>query len=403
VRIERVELHHIALELVHPFETSFGRETVRPCILVSVHADGLVGWGECVAGAGPWFFYETVETAWHVLRDFLIPAVLGQEVTSPADVVALFPPIRGHPMARAALENAVWDLLARARGVSLAQMLGGARGRVAVGVSVGIEPSLGALLERVESHVAEGYGRVKLKIKPGWDVEVVRAVRERWPDLPLQVDANAAYTLGDMPVFRELDSLGLLLIEQPLHHEDLVEHARLQARLRTPICLDESVRSPEHARWALEIGACRVINIKVGRVGGLTAARRIHDLCAERGVPVWCGGMLETNVGRAANVALAALPNFTLPADISASARYYRQDIAEPDFVLNEDSTISVPTGPGLGVGVVPERLSATRLRHLAMSERACCVGSGSFIPRPSSSQSQATHTGDRPSSKVKR
>jgi O-succinylbenzoate synthase len=233
---------------------------------------------------------------------------------------------------------------------------------------VGIEPTIELLLDRVAQHVAEGYGRIKLKIKPGWDVDVVRAVRERWPNLPLQVDANCAYTLADAPILKELDDFDLLLIEQPLHHEDIVDHAVLQGQLRTPLCLDESIRSPEHARWALDIGACRVINIKVGRVGGLSAARQIHDLCAARSVPVWCGGMLETNVGRATNVALATLPNFLLPGDISASARYYREDVAAPDFVLNDDSTLSVPHGPGLGVRVIPERLAAVRLRHLALS-----------------------------------
>jgi O-succinylbenzoate synthase len=238
---------------------------------------------------------------------------------------------------------------------------------VPVGVSVGIEPTLDQLLDRVAGYVAQGYRRVKLKIKPGWDVAVVRAVRGRWPNLPLQVDANSAYTLADAPRLRELDPFDLLLIEQPLHHDDIVDHAQLQKQLHTPLCLDESIHSPEHARWALDIGACRVINIKVGRVGGLTAACRIHDLCAERGVPVWCGGMLETNVGRAANVALAALPNFTLPGDISASARYYRQDVAEPNFILNDDSTLSVPSGPGLGVRVFPEWLAAFRLRHMAL------------------------------------
>jgi O-succinylbenzoate synthase len=372
MRIERVELHHIELELAHPFETSFGRESTRPCILVAVGGDGLTGWGECVAGAGPWYSSETVETAWHVLRDFLIPAVLGQEVASPADVVAGFQRVRGHPMARAGLENAVWDLLAQAQGVSLADILGGGRDRVPVGVSIGIAPTLEDLLDRVGEYVAQGYGRVKLKIKPGWDVDVVRAVRERWPDLPLQVDANCAYTLADAPVLRDLDPFDLLLIEQPLHHDDIVDHARLQAQVRTPLCLDESIHSPAHARWALDIGACRVINIKVGRVGGLTAARQIHDLCAERSVPVWCGGMLETNVGRATNLALATLPNFALPGDISASARYYPAgtDIAAPDFVLGEGSTLSVPAGPGLGVRVLPERLAAARLRHLACSAR---------------------------------
>jgi len=369
MKIELIELHYIDMPLVHPFETSFGREVTRPCILVAVHAEGLTGWGECTAHSGPWYSSETIETAWHVLRDFLIPEVLEQEVESPADVVTRFKRVRGHPMARAGLENAVWDLLAQAQGVSLAAMLGGERDRVAVGVSVGIEPTRDELLDRVAGYVAEGYRRVKLKIKPGWDIEAVRAVRERWPGLLLQVDANSAYTLDDASLLRELDQFDLLLIEQPLHHDDIVDHAQLQRQLRTPVCLDESIQSPEHARWALDIGACRVINIKVGRVGGLTAARQIHDLCSERDVPVWCGGMLETNLGRAANVALATLPNFTLPGDISASARYYEQDIAGPNFVLNDDSTIPVPTGPGLGVRVVPERLTAVRLRYLALAD----------------------------------
>ena len=369
MKIERVELHHVDMPLVHPFETSFSREYTRPCILVAVHAGGLVGWGECTASGGPWYSSETIETAWHVLRDFLAPALLEQEVAAPADVVARFERVRGHAMARAALENAVWDLLAGERGVSLAAMLGSRRERVPVGVSVGIEPSLPELLERVALYVAAGYARVKLKIKPGWDVAVVRAVRGRWPDLRLQVDANSAYTPDDAPLLRELDPFDLLLIEQPLHHDDIVEHAQLQKQIRTPLCLDESIHSPEHARWALDIGACRVINIKVGRVGGLTAAQQIHDLCAARGVPVWSGGMLETNLGRAANVALAALPNFSLPGDISASARYYRQDIAEPNFSLNPDSTLSVPGGPGLGVRIIPGRLAAFRLRHLALPD----------------------------------
>ena len=369
MKIERVELHYVDMPLVHPFETSFGREITRPCILVAVRAEGLTGWGECTAHSGPWYSSETIETAWHVLRDFLIPELLGQEVGSPTDVVASFTRVRGHPMARAALENGVWDLLAQGQKVSLAGMLGGVREQVPVGVSVGIEPTLDELLDRVARHIAEGYARIKLKIKPGWDIDVVRVVRERWPDLRLQVDANSAYTLEDASLLRELDQFDLLLIEQPLHHDDIVDHARLQKQLRTPLCLDESIHSPEHARWALDIEACRVINIKVGRVGGLTAARQIHDLGAARGVPVWCGGMLETNVGRAANVALATLPNFTLPGDISASARYYRQDIAEPNFALNDDSTLSIPTGPGLGVRVIPERLSAVQLRHLVLPE----------------------------------
>jgi O-succinylbenzoate synthase len=329
--------------------------------------------------AEPWYSYETIETAWHVLRDFLVPRVLGWEVSSPLDVPTRFRRVRGHPMARAALENAIWDLLARVHGMPLADLLvdqlsesrlGQSEGlcrrnRVPVGVSLGIERSVGALLDKLGQRVDEGYGRVKLKIKPGWDVEVLQAVRERWPDLPLQVDANAAYTLLDAPVLRELERFDLLLIEQPFHHDDILDHAKLQAQLHTPLCLDESIHSPEHARWALEIHACRVINIKVGRVGGLAAAMEIHDLCQEHGVPVWCGGMLETNVGRAANVALASLPNFTLPGDISASARYYRRDVATPDFVLGDDSTLRVPSDPGLGVCVDRERLADVRQRHL--------------------------------------
>ncbi len=365
--IERIHLHHIQLPYVHPFETSFGREQHREAILVAVESDGLLGWGECVAGSGPWYSYETMGTAWHVLVDYLAPALLGQEIGQPEQVAPRFSRVRGHAMARASLENAVWDLLGRAQGLSLATMLGGVRRAVAVGVSVGIEPTLEELLAQVEGYVAAGYARVKLKIKPGWDVQVVRAVRERWPDLALQVDANSAYTLADAARLAELDAFDLLLIEQPLHHEDMVDHAVLQMQLKTPICLDESIHSPEHARWALDIGACRIINIKVGRVGGFSAARQIHDLCAARGVPVWCGGMLETNVGRAGNLALAALPNFTLPGDISASARYFHHDIAAPDFTLNADSTISVPAGPGTGVEILPERLAAARLRYLAL------------------------------------
>jgi O-succinylbenzoate synthase len=323
--IHRIHLHHISLPYVHPFETSFSRELSREAILVAVESDGLLGWGECVAGRGPWYSYETIGTAWHVLVDFLAPALLGQQIDQPSDVVARFSRVRGHAMARASLENALWDLFGRAQGRSLGEMLGGVRPAVPVGVSVGIEPTLEELLAQVEGYVAAGYARVKLKIKPGWDVQVVRAVRERWPDLALQVDANSAYTLADAARLAELDPFDLLLIEQPLHHDDMVDHAVLQRQLRTPICLDESIHSPQHARWALDIGACQIINIKVGRVGGFSAALQIHDLCAERGAPVWCGGMLETNVGRAGNLALAALPNFTLPGDISASARYFHQ------------------------------------------------------------------------------
>lgn len=367
MKIEQIELHLIEMPLVHPFETSFGRETLRPCVLVSVSSSGLTGWGECVAGSGPWYAYETVHTAWHVLRDYLIGLVLGQEISDPRAVPVLFERVRGHPMARAALENAIWDLLARAQEVSLASMLGGNRSSVPVGVSVGLEATTDALLAQVAGFVERGYMRVKLKIKPGQDVQIVRAVRERYPDLLLQVDANAAYTLADAPIFEELDQYNLLLIEQPLDHDDLVDHAALQRRIKTPICLDESIQSPAHARWALQLGACRVINIKVGRVGGLTAALAIHDLCAAQGVPVWCGGMLETNIGRAGNLALASKQNFVLPGDISESARYYAEDIATPDFCLNADSTVTVPSGVGLGVEITADRLAAYRRQHMVI------------------------------------
>ncbi len=359
LKIDSITLHHIELPLISPFETSFGVEVNRPCIIVELQAEGFTGWGECVAAEGPWYSYETIGTAWHVIEDFLAPLLLGKEITTPEDLVSRFAPIRGHAMARAAVEAAYWDVLAQLRGVSFAAAIGAVRDRVAVGVSVGIEKTMEAQLASVAGFVDAGYQRVKLKIKPGWDVAMVRAVRERWPDILLQVDANSAYTLEDVDIFRAMDDLNLLLIEQPLNHDDIVDHAKLQKHLRTPICLDESIHSPEHARWALDIDAGRVINIKVGRVGGVTAARQIHDLCMQRGIPVWCGGMLETNVGRAANLALAALPNFTLPGDISASARYYHEDIATPNFVLNDDSTISVPAGVGCGVQIIPERLLA--------------------------------------------
>jgi len=364
MRIERIELYRICLELVTPFETSFGRMEGRQFILLALHNAEFTGWGECTTQLGPWYSAETTETAWHILSDFLAPQVLGEDIAYPSDFAGRFDRIRGHQMAKAALENAFWDVFAQAQGVSLAGLLGGTVDRVRVGVSIGIKPGLGDLVDTVARRVDEGYGRIKLKIKPGWDVDVVRAVRDRWPALPLQVDANCAYTPEHTAILKDLDEYELIAIEQPFHHDDLVDHSRLQSQIRTPICLDESIQSPEHARWALDIGACRVINIKVGRVGGLSAARQIHNMCAERGVPVWCGGMLETNVGRATNVAISSLPNFTLPNDISASVRYYRQDIAEPNFDLQDDSTLAVPVGPGLGVTVDTERLESLQDRH---------------------------------------
>lgn len=357
MRIERIELRTIRMELVHPFETSFGTESARHAIIVRIDGEGLTGYGECVAGLGPWYSYETVGTSLHILREYLAPRLIGQDVRSPEEVGGRFSGIRGHSMAKAGLEFAVWDLLAQIAGQPLARFLGGQRDRVDSGVSIGIQPSLDALLERIDGFLAQGYRRVKLKIKPGWDVDVVPAVRERFPDVPLMVDANSAYSLEDLDVFQRLDNLGLLMIEQPLGYDDIYEHSKLQARLQTPLCLDESIHTARDARWALEIGSCGVINIKPGRVGGLTEARRIHDLCEDRGVPVWCGGMLETGIGRAHNVALATLPNFRLPGDLSASDRYYVRDVIDPPFALNPDGTLTVPSGPGIGVSVNHELL----------------------------------------------
>jgi O-succinylbenzoate synthase len=337
----------------------------RPCILVAVYSEGLIGWGECVAHSDPSYSYETIDTAWHVLADFLIPAVLGQEIESPQQVTGHFEWVRGHPMAKAGLENAVWDLLAKARGVSLSAMLGGQRDRVEVGVSVGIQPTLAGLVERVDRFIDQGYRRIKMKIEPGWELEPLTAVRERHPDIKLMADANSAFTLEHTSLFQKMDALKLLMIEQPLHYDDIADHAKLQAQVETPICLDESIHSPLQARWALEIKACRIINMKVGRVGGLSNALAIHDMCVEAGIPLWCGGMLETGVGRAANLHLATLPNFTLPGDISATERYYAEDIAAPDFQLNSaDSTITVPAGPGLGVEVLLSRVEKMRVKH---------------------------------------
>ncbi len=364
MRVERVELRLIEMELKEPFETSFGREEKRPAIIVSAMGDGLVGYGECVAGSGPWYSYETVKTAWHVLSDFLIPGVLHQKFSYPEELRLPWERIRGHPMAKAGLEAAIWDLFAKAQEISLAKLLGGVKDRVASGISIGIQSNIRALLEAIERSLERGYRRVKLKIKPGWDLQIIKSVRAHFQG-PLMVDANAAYSLEDLPLFKGLDELNLMMIEQPFSYEDLVDHAELQRQIRTPLCLDESIRSPEDARRALQLGSCRIINIKPGRVGGLAHAKRIHDGCQAKRVPVWCGGMLETGIGRAHNVALASLPGFTLPNDLSASDRYYRQDIIEPPFVLNSDGTLSVPQGPGIGVEV-----NARRLEHVTLEKR---------------------------------
>ncbi len=359
--INRIELHHISLPLVHPFQTSMGEERLRPIIITAVFtSDGLVGYGECVAMSGPWYTSETVETAWHILHSYLAPALLGFELDPehPERLPALFGRVRGHQMAIAGLECALWDLAAKMRGVSLARLLGGHKTRVSVGVSIGIQPTIDDLLRRVDSFVTAGYRRVKVKIKPGWALEPLRAVRQAYPDLQLMADANSAFTLADVPLLQALDPLHLLMIEQPLAWHDIADHAQLQRQIATPICLDESIQRPADVQLAVALGACQVINVKVGRVGGITAVQRIHTLAQENGLALWCGGMLEAGVGRATNLHLASLPGFTLPSDISASDRYYAQDIAVPTFALNaEDSTLTVPTQPGIGVTILPEML----------------------------------------------
>lgn len=364
MKIESITLHHISMPLVAPFETSFGRETDRQCIIITLQAEGLIGYGECVATRDPGYNYETTGTAWHIIKDFIAPLLLGQNIQDAQDFQARVESIRGHYLAKAGVEMALWDLLGKRDGKSLKEMFRGTLARVEVGVSIGIQESASALVRSVDSYLEQGYDRVKIKIKPGREVDETFAVRAAYPNLRLQVDANSAYTLESAQILKAIDDLNLLLIEQPLFEDDIWDHRLLQAEFKTPICLDESVVSPRHARYALEMGACRIINIKAGRVGGLSQGIAIHDFCIAQNVPVWCGGMLETNIGRASNLALASLPGFILPGDISASDRYYHRDITNESFVLNDDSTITVPNGPGLGV-----TMNADALKEFTLSE----------------------------------
>jgi O-succinylbenzoate synthase len=351
------------MTLVAPFVTSMGVETDEEHIIVRVEGEGLSGWGESVAEGTPFYSYETVHTAWHILRDFLIPAIVGRDLESVETALGLWSHVRGHRMAKAGLEAALWDLFARAEGKSLAAMLKGTRAHIPVGVSIGIQSSPRDLVTRVTGYLQEGYQRIKIKIAPGHDIALVKAIRAAYPDIQLQVDANSAYTLNDIDLFRAMDPHHLLLIEQPLGYDDIYEHSKLQRALSTPICLDESIHSLADAQAAIELDSCRVINIKPGRVGGFTESKRIHDYCVAQGIPVWHGGMLESGIGRAGNVALASLPGFTLPGDISASKRYYTEDIVDPPFVVAPDGTMVVPTAPGIGVQVVMDRLERVTVR----------------------------------------
>jgi o-succinylbenzoate synthase len=367
VRIREIDIRLVEIPLVRPFRVSFGTSTGKQCVIARIVADDVEGWGECVADDGyPGFSGEWNEGVWTLLHDVLAPALLDDDVSTDT-VEERLRFVRGNPMAKATLIDAVVDAELRANGVSLAGFLGADKPAVACGVSIGIADSVDELRARVDEHLGEGYRRIKLKIMPGVDVDRVAAIRADHPDILLSVDANAAYSLDDVDVFRQLDAFDLLMVEQPLHHEDLVQHAALQVQMRTPICLDESIRSAADAAAAIHLGSCGIVNIKQGRVGGVLEARRVHDVAANAGVPVWCGGMLETGIGRATNLALAALPNFTLPGDTSASARYFTEDLTDP-FLLNADGTMDVPTGAGIGVVPIPQRLEACTVRSATIS-----------------------------------
>lgn len=367
MKIEKIELRLIRLPLVHFFETSFGRVYDRQFVLVTVSGGGAHGYGECVAQDGPYYSSETNETAWHVLSQFIAPSILGVEFLHPQDVFTALGAIRGHNMAKAAVEMAAWDLYARQAGLPLYRVLGGERTVVEAGVSIGIQDSLSQLVEKVESELSAGYRRIKIKIKPGWDIEAVDTVRTHCGEIPLMVDANAAYQLSDASHLAKLDRYGLMMIEQPLGYDDLLDHARLQKELQTPICLDESIKTVATASAALDVEACRIINIKAGRVGGYTESIKVHDLCQERSIPVWCGGMLESGIGRAHNIHLSTLQNFVLPGDVAASARYYEPDLIEPGIMVDPKGRIVVPGGPGLGVNVMTDRVERVTERQIVL------------------------------------
>jgi len=364
MRLRKLTLREIHLPLVDPFQTSFDTATLRRILLLEADVDGVIGWGESTAGEDPYYCYETVETAWHILRDYLWPVLKGRELSSAADVWDLLARVRGHNMAKAGLEIALWDAEAKQLNLPLAKRLGGTRAEISCGVSIGIQPSIAELVAKVEKELAAGFQRIKIKIKPGWDLEPVRALRERFPRIRLMVDANSAYTLADAAHLKQLDAFYLIMIEQPLGWDDIYSHVQLQRQLDTPICLDECIHGVEHAQSAIETGACRIINIKLGRVGGHTPARRIHDLCQSKGVPVWCGGMLESGIGRAHNIAMSTLENFSLPGDVSASRRYWQADIIQPEVEVSKQGTIRVPAAPGIGYVPCLERIESLTHRR---------------------------------------
>jgi o-succinylbenzoate synthase len=352
MKIEKVTLRHCQMELKAPFTTSFGTLQTKDFILVEAEdSQGVVGWGESVAFAAPWYSEETLKTNWHILEDFLIPLLFQAPIDHPSELTQRFSPIRKNNMAKAALEGAIWDIYSQREGLSLSRALGGSKSEIEVGISIGIQSSIKNLLNLIEEYTTQGYRRMKIKIKPGWDIEVLKQVRWNFPEVPLMADANSAYTLADLETLKALDEFNLTMVEQPLASDDIIDHAKLQANLITPICLDESIHSVEDARKAIELGSCKIINIKIGRVGGLWEAKAIHDLCREQAVPVWCGGMLEAGVGRAHNIAITTLDNFVLPGDTAASSRYWEEDIIEPEVTVH-NGLITVPIQAGIGYAV---------------------------------------------------
>ncbi|UOF90654.1 o-succinylbenzoate synthase [Fodinisporobacter ferrooxydans] len=365
MRIERIELQLLKMPLKSPFTTSFGSLWEKHFILVSAHGEGVTGYGESTAMPFPFYNEETTDTVWYMLENFLIPALRHVELFHPDELEPVFANIRRNFMAKAALEGAIWDLYCKQQGIPLSRALGGTKTEIAVGVSIGIQPTTKQLLETVEKHLAEGYKKIKIKIKPGYDVEPIRAIRKQFgADVPLMADANSAYSLDDVPLLQQLDEYGLLMIEQPLSHDDIIDHARLQAQLQTPICLDESIHTVADARKAVELCSCKIINIKIGRVGGLTAAKRIHDYCQEQNVPVWCGGMLEAGVGRAHNIAITSLSNFSIPGDTSASNRYWQEDLVEPAIDFVRPGYLAVPGRAGIGYTLRPQVIQKYLLKE---------------------------------------
>lgn len=362
--ISSIELREIRLPLIHFFETSFGRTTERRIVLARViDSDGAEGWGECTAGEGPFYSEEWVDAAWSTMVEFLAPMIAGKEIDTAAGASDLMRAVRGNRMAKAAIETACWDLEAKKLGVPLWRHLGGVRKEIRCGVSIGIQDSPEILLEKIEKEVKAGYQRIKIKIKPGWDAKIVEKVREHFPEIPLMGDANSAYTLRDVALFKELDRYNLMMVEQPLAHDDIFDHAKLQQQINTPVCLDESIRTREDATHAIALGSCRIVNLKLGRVGGHWHAKQVERVCREKNVPVWCGGMLESGIGRAHNIAMATLEGFSLPGDVSASSRYWEEDIIDPPVTVSRSGTIDAPNGPGIGFAVNFERIEKLTVR----------------------------------------